>query len=106
MKKQKIILLIIKKKSKLKGGKTMKKEIKAEDLNLRQIISLLSFRKKREAIPTYNSFWGCPTCHNTIESEGSNYCSYCGQKLSWNNFYKKVMKIENKILHNRIEIED
>lgn len=61
---------------------------KAEDLNLRQIISLMAFRKKREAIPTYKDFWGCPNCHTTIDREGVNFCPHCGQKLSWTNFYK------------------
>lgn len=63
---------------------------KAEDLNLRQIISLMAFRKKREAIPTYKDFWGCPNCHVTIDRELVNFCPHCGQKLSWKNYLKST----------------
>lgn len=68
---------------------------KAEELNLRQIISLLSFRKPREAYLTdYKYCSWCPTCHGAIRVEYTKFCSNCGQKLSWNNVYKTLQKEE------------
>lgn len=65
---------------------------KAEDLSIRQINSLLSFRKSREALITLNRFEGatCPTCKSHPGNTYCNFCSNCGQKLSWNNYYKEV----------------
>lgn len=34
----------------------------------------------------------CPNCDCYLDREYVNYCSYCGQKLSWKNFSK--IKIE------------
>ena len=77
---------------------------KAEDLNLRQIISLLSFRKPREAYLTdYEYCSWCPTCHAPIDREYVKFCNHCGQKLSWKNVYKIFQQEEWKAERREME---
>ena len=36
----------------------------------------------------------CPRCETPLEREFVNYCSNCGQRLSWEAYHKGNMKIE------------
>ena len=85
----------------------MKKGLKVEELNKRQVISLMSFRRKK---PVKISKRGdtateCPTCNTPIHFEYSNYCSHCGQKLDWKPF-RKIAFIEENIQKEAISKKD
>lgn len=72
----------------------MKKGIKAETLNLRQIISLKSFREPKEVLVNEAGYAECPTCHAAGHLDYVRYCSHCGQRLTWNAWYKAVAREE------------
>ena len=42
----------------------------------------------------YSEYSICPRCEIPIEREFVNYCSNCGQKLSWESFLKGDVDIE------------
>ena len=65
----------------------MKKDLKAEQLNKRQIISLLQMRRPKE-VKVRNGYSVCPTCGALGHTDYARYCNKCGQRLSWNEFYK------------------
>jgi len=58
--------------------------LKAEDLNLKQIISLLSLRKPREVLFEDDAAYPlCPNCNSATVTDYQAYCVCCGQRLDW-----------------------
>lgn len=37
---------------------------------------------------TYRHY--CPSCGNQFEFEGVRFCSHCGQKLDWSNYWEAL----------------
>lgn len=69
------------------------KSIRAEDLTLRQIISIKRYREPRPLI--LGSEWpACPACHTLTDADYARFCSNCGQRLDWREFHKVSMKEE------------
>lgn len=69
----------------------MKNNLKAEDLSTKQIISLMNYRKPREVkikCGKYDKTF-CPNCNHYVQ-EYKRYCSHCGQRLKWRNYYKSI----------------
>ena len=80
----------------------MKKDLKAEDLNKKQIISLMGFRKRKSVELIFKrTIARCPTCKRPIDVEYINYCTCCGQKLDWKHYSKIVFK--NEIIQQEYE---
>ena len=38
----------------------------------------------------------CPVCSGALERVGQRYCSYCGQRLSWEKFFLRPMEYKKK----------
>lgn len=47
----------------------------------------------------------CPTCQMPMEREYVNYCSYCGQKLSWKQYCYGHIEVEQSGLGARTPTE-
>ena len=60
---------------------------KAEDMNIKDIINLRNFRKTKEPIKQNGGYVVCATCKTPFTIEGSNFCSHCGQKANWKNYW-------------------
>lgn len=58
----------------------------------RKLLYELSFRQKKLVFQYRMSggvgFMVCPSCKNDIEIEYVNFCSVCGQRLSWYGYAK------------------
>lgn len=73
------------------------KEERVENLTEKQLISLVSFRRKKNVKLIFSdTIAKCPTCGMPIDIEFINYCSHCGQKLSWKPYFK-VMTMPERI---------
>lgn len=81
---------------------------RAEDLTIKQIISLLQFRRAREVIYTSIEHYDrglCPTCKTPPNIEYSKFCVGCGQKLSWNNYYKRSNREDWEKINSKYRLE-
>lgn len=67
---------------------------KAEDMTIKNIINLREFRKPKEPLQSSTGYMICPTCKAAFGIEGVGFCSSCGQKLRWTNYWKKEKRKE------------
>lgn len=68
-------------------GQVSSKVLEDRD-KLKEVCKIRIFALDRYGYPL------CPTCQMPMEREYMNYCSYCGQKLSWKQYRYGHIEIE------------
>ena len=59
--------------------------------------AVLALNKRQPLLVKHEkTFWTykhyCPSCSTLLDKEGLNYCSDCGQRLDWSNYFEVLKR--------------